>query len=283
VAAVSLRLALLKQLDGMVAAVDTGYRHLHAFASEVISSAARPEEWVELSARAYGRNALYTSEEHNGRLFDWEEQAIERHFPPPPARLLVAASGGGRELRCLARRGYVVAGFDPVPSLVRHARRIVDRGRLLGCEVASYGELVAGRLSLERLAPFDAVILGWASLGHVGEPALRRALLPAVRRLCPDGPVLASWASGGSERKGWIRPLSSGARVRRLRRVLSALGFSQQTGAEFYSPQGGLSHLFTREEIFELAGHAGYRVLAFEEIHNYPHAVLAPASPDPRG
>jgi SAM-dependent methyltransferase len=271
-----LRLSLLKTLDALTASVAIAFGQFSAVVSEAMVAATAPADWVAISARAYARNPTYLSAAHNQRLFTWEEKALAAHFPPPPARVLVPACGGGRELSCLALRGYEVAGFDPAPRLVAHARTIVDRHRLLGCEVASYREAVDGLPFLERLAPFAAVVLGWASLSHIGEPEVRRAVLPALRRLCPSGPVLASWASGGSDQQGWLRPVPDGPRVRALRRLLSLLGSTRQTGAEFYSPHGGLCHVFCRDEIHELAATAAYRVLAYEEIHDYPHAVLAP-------
>src|SRR5438105_1665349 len=60
----------------------------------------------------------YQSFDHNRRgLWDWEQQAISRHFRSC-RRLMVVGGGGGREVLALRRLGYEVDGFECDPGLV---------------------------------------------------------------------------------------------------------------------------------------------------------------------
>lgn len=121
-------------------------------------------------------------------LHDWEQAALEHPAWPRAGRVLVGGAGGGRELAALADRGYEVSAFEPSGLADDLARAAAAAPTPCEALRGDYADLVrALTLGDGPLRPFgaparfDAVVLGWASLSHVLEPADRRAL-PRVAR-----------------------------------------------------------------------------------------------------
>ncbi|MGH6946677.1 MAG: class I SAM-dependent methyltransferase [Kiloniellales bacterium] len=106
-----------------------------------------------------------------------------------PKRLLDLGCGEGWLLRRLRERHECEAlGLDGSAALIDAARNADPQGRY---EVASYDDLVAGRLSLG--APFDAIALNFALFDEEVTPllsALKRHLAPGgvvvIQTLHPD-------------------------------------------------------------------------------------------------
>ncbi len=258
-----LRRAGLEKLEKHGLRLGRSSRLVRAMAAEAIFNLASPMDWGPLTARSYDRNPRYLAPE-NRNLFDWERDVVDEFFPPPPARILVGAAGGGREMAALADMDFDVAGFEPGPRLAELATSTVSSARLLAIEPASFEDVVEGCASIERLAPYDAVVIGWGSMSHLGSAEVRHRLLAKMRYLCPKGPVLLSWVH---DRPGEIEL--------RLRRALARLGVPTREEHEGYSFIGGFSRSYSHEEIFGLANDAGFRVLHYSETQ-YPHAVLQP-------
>ena len=259
-----LRQRLQARLAGASAHVDRLYHLFVELRSELMVAATPPDSWSLGNAQVYDRRSRYKMEALNTTLFAWEAGAVERFFPNAPARVLVGAAGGGRELFALAQRGYQVAGFEPSPELSKVARQRIVAPALLHLERCSYEDLVAGGTPLEQHAPYDAVILGWGSLSHLGCDTTRRALLQTARRLCPVGPLLMSW----------MRTVPTGPRRAGLRRVLAALGSHRRALDDAYTNHAGFVHTYTEDEIRDLASGAGYEVSFISKGESYPHAVL---------
>jgi hypothetical protein len=271
--------------------VDRAYSLFNVVREEVALSRIRSDQMQAILAEQYGqKRALYADPAYIARgLYDWEAAAVARFFPPPPARVLVGATGCGRELFALAALGYRVDGMEPSPALfegllAENARRQLDPPPVL--LMASYDQLVEGRApEIEACAPYDAVVLGWASFSHVSKAETRRRLLPTLARLCPRGPVLASF--------GLANVHTSRGRAEKVRgsvrRALSWLPGSQDvTAGDAFSGYGnkhyysgfGYEHCYSQAELDQLTGEAGY-TQAFSSLGgpDYPHAVLTRPRP----
>jgi SAM-dependent methyltransferase len=248
--------------------VDRAYRSFCAAREELALSRLPPGAWREVSERRYGEASPFYSRREGVRvsLFEWESAAVASFFPPPPARILVGGAGGGRELAALARLGYRASGFDPSPPMYEALRKLASSlggDVVVGC--AGYEELVTVAdsicdCSLRALgpivdaAPYDAVILGFGSLSLVPSPAVRERLFPAVARLCPRGPVLASFEMASPPR-GRAERVAALLRLL-LRRIPGSHPVADGDALSCF----GFQHAFTEEELRGLAENAGYRV-----------------------
>jgi hypothetical protein len=213
-------------------------------------------------------------------LYDWEEGWFRRRLPPVPARLLLGAAGAGREMRWLVDAGYVVTAFEPAAHPAAECRRLA--GQQADVFVASYEDVADAVLDGHETpasqmveARYDAVILGWGSLSHVIDPEDRRRLIQACDRLCPNGPLLATFVlywgrpaqkRSRAERAGkWL-----GGRIRELRKV------ADDTRELMFAPWSGFAHAFTQEEIEALAQAADRQVVWGDARAAYPHATMIP-------
>lgn len=148
-------------------------------------------------------------------LYPWEQKWFSRRLPKPPSRLLVGAAGCGREAKALEGLGYSIVALEPTSRAAQHCKRTLARTSTV--VQGSYEDLVAAafgrsdpRFPLTSQDRFDAVILGWGSLGHVLRAEDRLRLLSACDALCPTGPILFSLfrpaESGRSERAAEASP-----------------------------------------------------------------------------
>ncbi|MBT8495774.1 MAG: hypothetical protein KJO07_22215, partial [Deltaproteobacteria bacterium] len=221
------------------------------------SALAGPDDWTELTARAYDRNDMFRGLENRG-LLPWEEEVFAEFLPEPPATLVVGAAGAGREMIELAASGYRVSGFEPAVGLAAVARR---EARCC-VEIASYEQIFEAPPA-SMSGGFDAGILGWGSLSHLASPKQARRAVLAVRRLVPRGNLILSWVD---DRPGELE-LSQ-------RRVLTRMGLPTLDERSGYTLHGGFSRTYSMDEIFRLAVRTGHRVIRYQE-GQYPHAVFA--------
>jgi hypothetical protein len=234
-----------------------------------------------LDNRALGRLTIAAYDQRGTYAFssisDWEESWFERDLPAPPVRILVGAAGSGREVNYLEEVGYHVVAFEPAINFVQNA----NRAGLLRqpMHVGSYQDLLDNSSDLSRsLAlepPFDAVLLGWGSLTHVPGQPTRTELLRRLRRLCPHGPLLASfWLKEGAAQP--TRP-----KTRKMGERLAAMlgGNAQHAEMDVVSGRTGYAHWFTEAELLELARDSGYFLktgTATIDSTTYPHVTLWP-------
>ena len=227
-------------------------RSRQGFASEILPLVAPVSLWPLLTKLAYARNDIFSMEEQNRELFDWEERVVVRHFPSP-GKLLVAACGGGREMAAMAEKGWNVAGFDPVAAFVEAAHRTIPTTQKLALEQADFSQFAARLDSLEANAPYDAFIFGWGSFSHVYTDVQRLRLMEQARRLCPKGPVVASWVSAPElweERRVW-------------RDKFQCFPWVEKDSRDVYDPSLGMIHDYPEDEIARLTARTGQRIAEF--------------------
>jgi hypothetical protein len=262
-------LAYVRASAGVRRWLDRGDHLAGAFLSRALTSA----EKSELGIRIYDASTYYRGVE----LRPWEQAWLARDLPPAPAHLLVGGCGAGRELVWLAAAGYALDAFEPAVHMTRQARqRLGDRARIqsfryedLSAAVLDGRDSPAATIATER---YDAVLLGWGSLTHVLEEAERLRLLRTLHRLCPRGPILASFwceqqttiANGRAARLG----IAAGRTVARLRNLCT-----DPPPHEVFAMHAGFGHNFTRDEIEALAATVG-RAVIWDDDTEYPHATF---------
>jgi hypothetical protein len=245
-------------------------------ASAFLSAALTAEEKSDLSIRLFSASPV-------GRgttLMPWEHAWLDRRLPPAPARVLVGACGAGREVLALTAAGYAVDAFEPARTLFRTARaRSADKARVLSFR---YEEIAAAVLDQTHNAAaelasqrYDAVLLGWGSLTHVLDENDRARVLRSLARLCPRGPLLASfWCDkSGSGAPSVDRvegqAVAWGRRLAMLRKLPG-----RPSPRESFTLHAGFAHRFTESEIEALATAIDREVLWEDDDTYYPHATF---------
>lgn len=263
-------LAYARASAGLRRWLDCGDRIAGAFLSRALTSA----EKSDLGVRIYNDSAA-----HLGlAMHPWEEAWLARRLPPAPARLLVGACGAGREVVWLASADYQIDAFDPAGKMTGLAsRRLDDRAHIhtflyeeLSAAVLDGRDGPAAPLAGQR---YDGVLLGWGSLTHVLDEAERLRLFRALHRLCPAGPILASFwcdhptalAAGRADRLGG----AAGRTVARWRKQST-----EPSPREAFTVHAGFVHRFTPEEIGALGAAVGRTVIWDQDDTHYPHATF---------
>lgn len=238
----------------------------------------------------FARSTKYVdAADQRSGLYPFEERALARFFPPPPARLLAHGVGAGRELLALVAAGYELEAYEPAPRLAAAATQLVA--------ASGVRPPVVGVLSLQQWAAqqeaqgfgqsYAAVFTGWGVWAHLVGQRDRLRVLEALRRACPEGPVLLSFFSGAAlfdvaEKPAVRVPLHPRFEAPPLRftrhtlreRLFGALALERGTGWG----RGFFFHLTEEWELREEAASAGYEVAYYErDLSRYPHAVLVPA------
>jgi hypothetical protein len=260
---VSVWAALGAQLIRSTIVVDKAYGLFDRVRARAVLAVAPAGVLEAYSDLAYGAQSTYQSDQATTGmgLFGWEERALAA-FPPVPARVLVGAAGGGREAFALAARGYAVTAFEPSPLLARSMADRAARDGGVAAFRARYSDLPIlgpariGEASLDLRGgpPFDAGILGWASLSHL---ATDRARLETLRWFAAlvAGPVLVSFFT--RQDPGAAAPASSTPRAAFTMRI-------------------GHYALLGRDELDDLARRAGMSVDAVDlnYLEGWPNAIL---------
>ena len=162
--------------------------------------------------RYYRDEAAYRTSEWNERgFFDWERDAIGRHFDGR-RRVAVPACGGGREVLALLLAGFDARGYEPHEGLVAYADGFLSaRGHPGRIRRSPRDEFPPGTAC-------DGVVVGWGAYSLVHGRDRRIAFLTGARReLAPGGPLLLSFferPAHGRELRG-TAALASG--LRRIR------------------------------------------------------------------
>lgn len=248
--------------------VDKAYGLFDRLRARAVLSLASPGVLEAYSDLAYSAQSTYQSDQPTTGmgLFAWEERALAA-FPPAPARVLVGAAGGGREAFALASRGYSVTAFEPSPVLARSmAERAAREGHVAGFR-ARYADLpilgparaADAPLDLRGVPPFDAGILGWASLSHLTTDQARVETLRWFARLV-KGPVLVSFFT--RQDPGAAAPAAGAPRAAFTMRI-------------------GHYALLGRDELDDLARRAEMTVDALDlnYLEGWPNAILRPMAP----
>jgi hypothetical protein len=237
-------------------------------------------ELEALTVRLYDLRSRHARRDRRG-LFWWEDRWFRRRLPPAPARILVGAAGSGREVRALLKAGYEVDAFDPCRRALRLCEAEVGgRGVVLrGNYEALCGAVLRGERNspLESLASrrYGGILLGWGSLSHVLRPEARTRLLRTCHRLCPDGPILASF---------WSHEVTEGIAEGEApdpQGTAEPMGEGGCDGCLVFRPWCGVAMYFRRRQVMELGLDIG-RPVAWERHSNvFPHATFLPPSRRP--
>lgn len=211
-----------------------------------------------------GRAFSYRDDAHNrSGLQDWEQAAIERHFPAG-GRVIVTGAGGGREVLALLERGFDAVGYEPNAALVTAGTGLLDElghpGRLRPCRRDAFPD------SGER---GDAVLVGWGSYMLIPGRERRVAFLRTARAALPAGaPLLCSFFVRRPDARYFAILAATANAVRRLRgRERVEVG---DTLAENFV------HRFTREEVERELARGGFRMVSYA-ARPYGHAVAVAA------
>lgn len=257
----------------LVAAYDRSLRRsfaaLESFHTGLLLGLLRAGALDRMTQLSYRARALYLEPGYNGSgLFDWERDAIARHFRPG-SRLLLAGCGGGRELLPLARDGFVVDAFDPNAEYVALARRTLEEqglpGQVLQAEPSVVPAKFAGR--------YDGFVLGWVVYAHIVGRNQRLAFLRELRRRATAGaPLLLSF---------WVRRASS--RRERMQhavaRLVARLSFNpRRPEAGDDLNQQAFVHWFDEAGIGSELREAGFEPVGFKATP-FGHVVAIASDP----
>lgn len=209
----------------------------------------------------YAGEEAYRTDPWNERgLFDWEREAVARHFPAG-GRVTVAACGGGREVLALLREGYAADGYESHDDLLGFAARFLTRhghgGRAHPCP----------RDAFPPDATADAAILGWGAYSLVHGRQRRQRMLAQARACLPsDGPLLLSFF----ERSQLGRELTwTAAIANALRRVRDRPPVEP---GDTLAPNR--VHVFTPHQLAEEANASGFAVAEHRTIAPADGAIL---------
>lgn len=228
-----------------------------------------PEQLQQASDHFYcsGRYQNYPSQAYNQLgLWSWEERALQRHFQGR-SRLLIAGIGGGREVLALQQRGYQVDGFECNPELLHSAQQLMAAQPSANAEPPILKAAPANQCpDFSQNAPYDGLIVGWATYMHIPGRQRRIAFLRSMAQYaCPDAPILLSFMVRGSgQRSDRLRQqLANGLRrLRRQERVELGDGLLETLHL----------HRFIKEEVVEELEQAGFRFVAYHSAE-YGHAI----------
>lgn len=214
-------------------------------------------------------------------LSGWERAWFAQRLPAPPARVLVGGAGTGAEVRFLLDQGYRVDALEPTPLVAKRCGDLIGSRGIVAA--ASYEQLAEAVLdgsetpaSIIADLRYDAILLGWGSLSHVLAATERERLLRACHALARSGPILASCLVGDVASRGGRGGLAAISLGRRMAGLLGRVS-DDDPAAQAFLPWAGFCHVFIREEIEHLSGHAGRRLI-WEQASEpaYPHMTFLP-------
>ena len=256
---------------------------LHRAAGAFLAAALTSEERSRLTIHLYNAHRPYR-ELGDNTLEPWERSWFARRLPPPPARVLIGACGDGREAKPLLEEGFEVDAFEPAAALAGvAARRLAGRGRVASFRYEDLSRAVLdGAATADGFAKerYEAVILGAGSLTHMIDAGERRRLVRALDRLCPRGPILASFWRADQPAPSWRPPgrLARGSHAIG-RAVARARGIREPGGiALTFGRHYGFAYAFDPPELGELASLVGRSVIWEDHGTRSPH-VTFPARP----
>jgi hypothetical protein len=234
--------SLLARLVWSTRIIDRAYVVFDHLRSRLVLASAPDRFYDAYNDLTYARRKLKPKD-----LLAFEERAVSRYFPPPPAAVLIGAAGAGREAVALARLGYRVVAFEPVPGLAQELATI-SSGLAIESFVGRYETLPIVRsidgtgieVDLSRRIPFQAAIIGWTSFSHLRSDARRAQALAQVGALTV-GPILLSYFSDPKPR---------------------------------FSAEIGYYRGYSTPEIHNLARRVGFKVVLCDDNDPWPHAVL---------
>ena len=227
------------------------------------------------SVKDYNKS-LMPDKADNG-LFDWEESWFAAWLPPAPATILVCAAGTGREAIALKSAGYHVDALEPAADPAWVCKERLGHDSVV--VAADFSELTAAVLRGDKnnampvVKTYDGVILGWGGLNHLLGHEDRVELLLAVKKICPDGPVLASFFMDphavARQQAGWgsLIGRTLGKMIARLR------GLPPQREPVELTYWGGFIRHFRPQDILAL-GEESDLLIRWQQEGGFPHVTF---------
>ncbi len=181
---------------------------------------------------------------------------VVRHLPNPPyCRLLDVACGPGRHGRLLAEQGYEVVGIDVDEASLAKARRNTKGQAIYLHKDMRHLEEVPGS--------FDAVLSLWQSFGYFDEGTNREVVKQIGRKLKPKGRFILD-----IYHREYFEKHQGTRQLKRLDRDIKATNVMEGKRLRVRLEYGNRNkedlfdwHLYTPEEIRQLAGEFGLRCL----------------------
>ena len=231
-------------------------------------------ELEEFTLWCYQTN-YHPNKGYSQKLFDWEIRCWDQHLTNC-RKVLVLAAGRGREVSHLDSRGIDVWATEPNYAASKACEAVLkNKAKLSNAtfrEFALHGPAIWSPSDV--LPEFDAVIVGWGSLSHCFGTELRRDLFRQIARLCPKGPILASfWTqdSGSGPKRG--RAFDAGLKIGHWTNVVTRQD-SDEHLHRFFAPHLGVALAFEKAELDELADIANREVIEVSKPGTYPHVVM---------
>jgi hypothetical protein len=167
-----------------------------------------------LDEQYYLQTPYYLTDAYNQRgLFDWERQAIERHFPST-GRIVVIGAGSGREMIALAGLGYEALGYESHEALTAYGQDLLLRTGTPGLILP----MTRDQWPADP-GPIDAVVIGWGVYHSIRTRPVRVAFLRTMRAALGDGtPVLLSFFTRQGAPLYQRTVARVGSNIRRLQR-----------------------------------------------------------------
>jgi hypothetical protein len=209
----------------------------------------------------------YTRTDYNKRgLFEWEQRAIENHFPAGGSVALMGA-GGGREVLALRRLAFRVEAWECQPEFVDTANDLlVAEGFEPSVAYAPRNTVPAGT------EIFNGLVIGWATYTLIPGRARRIDLLRELRTRVETGsPILLSFFTRRPGDAQFPIAAAVGNLARRiLRRERLEVGDSLDPN---------FVHHFVDSELESELAAGGFK-LQFFAAEPYGHAVALAVRPD---
>jgi hypothetical protein len=218
-------------------------------------------------------------------LYPFEQRILARFFPKPPARVFVPGAGSGREAKVLLSLGYRVDAIEPAHLLCEAARHFIGP-----CQGFRIEQVSVQEWSTSASEIYDAVLGGWTLWTHLLQRGERVAVLRALARACPRGPIVLSFWRQENGADPFEGTHTAASRVQTFARRWIRERFLGLAPVELGTDwnEGLFAHWVHEHELEDEASAAGLKVVFYErDVGRHPCAVLtakvkAPARKRPR-
>ncbi len=167
-------------------------RRLYSFSHSVIIgfliSFFNRKDLQKIDELRYNQSKKYFTDEHNRKIFNWEEEVVEKCFSEVRTILIIAV-GGGREAYYLHKMGYEVHPYEYNQNLREYGNLFFKNE---GMPISILPVKPDAFPESDRL--YDAVIIGWGAYNHIRGTEKRVKLLKdGLALLNPNGRILVSY------------------------------------------------------------------------------------------
>ena len=211
----------------------------------------------------YDDDAMYQDEAYNRSGFwDWEAQAIAKHFSSS-SKILVAGAGGGREIYALHKSGYQADGFECNSSFVEFANNFLREE-----EINSQVKLAPRDSCPNGDRIYNGLIVGWGAYTNIQGRQHRIDFLKQMRSQTTGGeiPILLSFFPRQNKILTYKIIATVGNMIKTLR-----LSPKIELGDSLL-PHRIFVHYFTQSEIKSELREAGFKLIEYSD-KEYGYAI----------